>query len=165
MYLYRAIDKHWKSLDFMQSRRRDKAAASSGLQGHPFSSRHARGYRSRSHDPKTTIPVNSHVAVQTVCQLGCLALAILDEISLPKTLRQSPALGDALREQVLARDGVLIMRPDSGDPMQIVPDVIEALMARFGHTTTAQGYKLLHEKARAAGGDAGCQRRAGRTAG
>ena len=61
--------------------------------------------------------------------------------------------GDALREQVLARDGVLIVRPDSGDPMQIVPEVIEALMARFGHTTTAQGYKLLHEKVRVIQGD------------
>ncbi len=61
--------------------------------------------------------------------------------------------GKALREQVLARDGVLIVRPDSGDPMQIVPEVIEALMARFGHTTTAQGYKLLHEKVRVIQGD------------
>ena len=61
--------------------------------------------------------------------------------------------GDALREQVLARDGVLIVRPDSGDPMQIVPEVIEALMARFGHTTTAQGYRLLHEKVRVIQGD------------
>ncbi len=61
--------------------------------------------------------------------------------------------GDALREQVLARDGVLIVRPDSGDPMQIVPKVIEALMARFGHSTTAQGYRLLNEKVRVIQGD------------
>lgn len=61
--------------------------------------------------------------------------------------------GEALREQVLARDGVLVVRPDSGDPLQIVPDVIEALMDKFGFTTTAQGYKLLHEKVRVIQGD------------
>ncbi len=61
--------------------------------------------------------------------------------------------GDALRDDVLARDGVLIVRPDSGDPVQIVPDVIEALMARFGYSTTAQGFRLLNDKVRVIQGD------------
>lgn len=61
--------------------------------------------------------------------------------------------GDALRDDVLARDGVLIVRPDSGDPVQIVPDVIEALMAKFGYSTTAQGFRLLNDKVRVIQGD------------
>jgi len=61
--------------------------------------------------------------------------------------------GDALKDQVLARDGVLIVRPDSGDPLEIVPDVIEALMAQFGYQTTAQGYRLLNDKVRVIQGD------------
>ncbi len=61
--------------------------------------------------------------------------------------------GDALRDEVLARDGVLVVRPDSGDPVHIVPDVIEALMARFGYSTTAQGYRLLNDKVRIIQGD------------
>ena len=61
--------------------------------------------------------------------------------------------GGALRDDVLARDGVLVVRPDSGDPVEIVPDVIEALMARFGYVTTAQGYRLLHDKVRVIQGD------------
>ncbi len=61
--------------------------------------------------------------------------------------------GDALRDEVLARDGVLVVRPDSGDPVQIVPEVIEALMARFGYSTTAQGYRLLNDKVRVLQGD------------
>ncbi len=61
--------------------------------------------------------------------------------------------GDALRDEVLARDGVLVVRPDSGDPIQIVPDVIEALMAKFGYSTTAQGYRLLNDKVRVIQGD------------
>jgi len=61
--------------------------------------------------------------------------------------------GDALRDDVLARDGVLVVRPDSGDPVEIVPDVIEALMAKFGYRTTDQGYRLLNDKVRVIQGD------------
>jgi nicotinamide phosphoribosyltransferase len=61
--------------------------------------------------------------------------------------------GGALKAEILGRDGVLVVRPDSGDPMEIVPDVIEALMTKFGYTTTAQGYRLLPEKVRVIQGD------------
>lgn len=61
--------------------------------------------------------------------------------------------GGALRDEVLARDGVLVVRPDSGDPLEIVPDVIEALMAKFGYSTTAQGFRLLNDKVRVIQGD------------
>ena len=61
--------------------------------------------------------------------------------------------GDALKDDVLARDGVLVVRPDSGDPLEIVPDVIEALMAKFGYSLTKQGYRILPEKVRVIQGD------------
>ncbi len=61
--------------------------------------------------------------------------------------------GGALKDDVLARDGVLVVRPDSGDPLKIVPDVIEALMAKFGYSLTKQGYRILPEKVRVIQGD------------
>lgn len=61
--------------------------------------------------------------------------------------------GERLREKVLARDGVLVVRPDSGDPLKIVPRVIEALMERFGFDYTPTGYKLLNPKVRVIQGD------------
>ncbi|WP_306112741.1 MULTISPECIES: nicotinate phosphoribosyltransferase [unclassified Roseovarius] len=61
--------------------------------------------------------------------------------------------GTELRDAVLARDGVLVVRPDSGDPLQIVPEVIEALMERFGHGVTANGYRLLPDQVRVIQGD------------
>ena len=61
--------------------------------------------------------------------------------------------GGALRDAVLARDGVLVVRPDSGDPVAIVPQVIEALMAQFGYSTNAQGYRVLNDKVRVIQGD------------
>ncbi|MEJ8841539.1 nicotinate phosphoribosyltransferase [Lacibacter sp. H375] len=61
----------------------------------------------------------------------------------------------ALKETVLSRDGKVVIRPDSGDPVKIIcgdPDgeteverkgVVELLWDIFGGTITAKGYKLL----------------------
>lgn len=61
--------------------------------------------------------------------------------------------GTELRDTVLARDGVLVIRPDSGDPLQIVPDVIEALMERFGYSLTPNGFRILPGQVRVIQGD------------
>lgn len=61
--------------------------------------------------------------------------------------------GGALKDKVMARAGTLVIRPDSGDPVQIVPDVIEALMARFGCQMTAQRYRILPSQVRVIQGD------------
>ncbi|PIY73485.1 MAG: nicotinate phosphoribosyltransferase, partial [Rhodobacterales bacterium CG_4_10_14_0_8_um_filter_70_9] len=52
-----------------------------------------------------------------------------------------------------ARDGVLVVRPDSGEPTEIVPAAIEALMDAFGHATTPTGYRLLPPQVRVIQGD------------
>jgi nicotinamide phosphoribosyltransferase len=61
----------------------------------------------------------------------------------------------ALKETVLSRDGKVVIRPDSGDPVKIIcgdPDgkteverkgVVELLWDVFGGTITAKGFKLL----------------------
>lgn len=63
-----------------------------------------------------------------------------------------------LKDDILAREGKLVIRPDSGDPIKIVcgdPEApkgtpehkgaIECLWDIFGGTTTETGYKLLDE--------------------
>ena len=63
----------------------------------------------------------------------------------------------ALKEEVLSRDGKLVIRPDSGDPVDIIcgeqgemggntpqqKGVVELLWDIFGGTTNEQGYKVL----------------------
>lgn len=62
----------------------------------------------------------------------------------------------ALYNKIMARDGKLVVRPDSGDPVKIIcgdPDavkgtleyygVIEILWHHFGGTTNAKGYRTL----------------------
>lgn len=61
--------------------------------------------------------------------------------------------GRELRDQVLQRDGVLVVRPDSGDPPVIVTQVLEILGKRFGVTTNAKGFKVLDPHVRVIQGD------------
>lgn len=61
--------------------------------------------------------------------------------------------GGELKQEVLARDGVLVIRPDSGDPPTVVVKVLEILGEKFGTTTNAKGYKVLHPKVRVIQGD------------
>jgi nicotinamide phosphoribosyltransferase len=61
--------------------------------------------------------------------------------------------GGVLREQVLARDGVLVIRPDSGDPPTVVVQVLDILGEKFGFSQNARGYKVLHPKVRVIQGD------------
>lgn len=61
--------------------------------------------------------------------------------------------GGVLKEDVLARDGTLVVRPDSGDPPTVVVKVLNLLGERFGTTTNAKGYRVLNPKIRVIQGD------------
>ena len=74
-----------------------------------------------------------------------------------------------LKEEILARDGKIVIRPDSGDPVDIIcgdrsenlldtsiasnKGVIELLWDIFGGTTNQQGYKVLDQHIGAIYGD------------
>lgn len=51
--------------------------------------------------------------------------------------------GGELRDMVVARDGKLIVRPDSGDPLFVDPWTLAELGRIFGEHTNAVGYKAL----------------------
>lgn len=61
--------------------------------------------------------------------------------------------GGSLKEQVEKMGGTLVVRPDSGEPVEIVPEAIERLMAKFGFWTNSQGYKVLPDCVRLIQGD------------
>lgn len=61
--------------------------------------------------------------------------------------------GTELREQILGRDGVLVVRPDSGNPPDVVLKVINILGDRFGFTWNDYGYKVLDPHIRIIQGD------------
>lgn len=61
--------------------------------------------------------------------------------------------GEELLEQVMTRDGTLVVRPDSGDPTVVVPKVLELLGGSFGFTYTKTWHKMLNSKVRVIQGD------------
>lgn len=63
--------------------------------------------------------------------------------------------GDVLKDEVLARNGTLVVRPDSGEIVSTVLDVLDRLGKTFGTHRNFKGYKMLHEQVRVIQGD-GC---------
>lgn len=61
--------------------------------------------------------------------------------------------GEVLKEKVLRRQGTLVVRPDSGNPREVVLKVLEILAAQFGHQTNGKGYRVLNPKVRVIQGD------------
>jgi len=61
--------------------------------------------------------------------------------------------GEELHDEVLARDGTLVVRPDSGNPPDVVVVVLNILGSRFGYTVNEKGYKVLNPKVRVIQGD------------
>ena len=61
--------------------------------------------------------------------------------------------GVQLREAVINHGGTLIVRPDSGDPVQVVADAVELLMQRFGAHHNNRGYRVLPDYLRVIQGD------------
>jgi len=53
--------------------------------------------------------------------------------------------GTMLKEKVLAAPGVLVIRPDSGIPHEVVRQITEILGNKFGYTVNDKGYKVLNK--------------------
>jgi nicotinamide phosphoribosyltransferase len=54
--------------------------------------------------------------------------------------------GKQLKEQILARSGKLVIRPDSGYPPEVCTKTLELLWDAFGGTTNSRGYRVLNPK-------------------
>jgi nicotinamide phosphoribosyltransferase len=61
--------------------------------------------------------------------------------------------GGILRDRVIQRDGCLVIRPDSGDFLEVVPKVLDILADRFGSSINSKGYKVLDPHVRVIQGD------------
>lgn len=61
--------------------------------------------------------------------------------------------GTEFKEQILNRKGTLVIRPDSGDPVQTLLKVFGLLFDRFGFTVNSKGFKVLPPQVRVIQGD------------
>lgn len=62
-------------------------------------------------------------------------------------------LGEQFKDKILARDGKVVCRPDSGDPNEVTLKVLEILGEKFGITKNSKGYKVLNPKVGVLWGD------------
>ncbi len=68
-------------------------------------------------------------------------------------LRACEYWGTIFKEIILTRNGVLVIRPDSGDPVQTLLAVFKILFKHFGYTTNEKGFKVLPPQVRVIQGD------------
>lgn len=125
------------------------------------------GARRYYHEPMAgfSIPASEHSTITSWTEAGELeafahllerfptgiVACVSDSYDIHHAVRE--LWGRAVKERILARDGTLVVRPDSGDPTTTPLDVIESLMAAFGHHTNAKGYRVLPPQVRVIQGD------------
>lgn len=61
--------------------------------------------------------------------------------------------GDKLKGMILARNGTVVVRPDSGIPVEVVLNCLRILGEKFGTYINKKGYKVLNDKIRIIQGD------------
>lgn len=89
--------------------------------------------------------------LQQFAQPGKLVACVSDSYDLWVAIDE--LWGGELKQTIEQSGGTLVVRPDSGDPVEIVAETIERLMAKFGFSLNGKGYKLLPPCVRVIQGD------------
>ncbi|MCP5161068.1 MAG: nicotinate phosphoribosyltransferase [Hahellaceae bacterium] len=61
--------------------------------------------------------------------------------------------GEELKAQIEQSGGTLVVRPDSGDPVEVVTETVERLMDKFGYSVNSKGFRVLPACIRVIQGD------------
>lgn len=72
---------------------------------------------------------------------GALLACVSDSYDIYKACEK---WGTELKQEVIDSGAVVVVRPDSGDPVQVVNDCLKILDKHYGHTLNAKGYKVLN---------------------
>lgn len=73
---------------------------------------------------------------------GAVFTVVSDSYDIHKAVREH--WGQTLKQEVLDSGATLVIRPDSGDPVTIVLNCLEALAETFGYTQNSKMYKVLN---------------------
>lgn len=76
------------------------------------------------------------------CPTGILSV-VSDSYNIYEAIKM---FGTKFKEQILARDGKFVVRPDSGDPCVMSVEVLNLLWEYFGGTRNEKGYRVLNPK-------------------
>lgn len=82
---------------------------------------------------------------------GKLVACVSDSYDIYKAITE--IWGGKLKEKILKMGGTLVVRPDSGDPVEVTLKCVELLGKAFGFTVNDKGYKVLNPAVRLIQGD------------
>jgi nicotinamide phosphoribosyltransferase len=82
---------------------------------------------------------------------GRIVAVVSDSYDLDKAVAE--IWGGSLREKVMARKGTLVVRPDSGDPVETPLRTVKTLWEKFGGNANAKGFRVLDQHVRVIQGD------------
>lgn len=72
---------------------------------------------------------------------GAIVAVVSDSYDIYKAITEH--WGKTLRQEVIDSGATLVVRPDSGEPVDVVHQCLVLLDQAFGHSVNAKGYKLL----------------------
>ena len=72
---------------------------------------------------------------------GALLAVVSDSYDIYEACRM---WGTELKQQVVESGATVVIRPDSGDPVEVLPKMFNILGETFGYTTNDKGYKVLN---------------------
>lgn len=73
---------------------------------------------------------------------GSLVAVVSDSYDIYTAIREH--WGQTLRQQVIDSGATVVIRPDSGDPVEVVHECLELLDEAFGSAVNGKGYKVLN---------------------
>ena len=73
---------------------------------------------------------------------GAIVAVVSDSYDIYRAI--SEHWGTTLRDEVIASGATLVIRPDSGDPVDVVAESLRRLDEAFGHTLNGKGYRVLN---------------------
>jgi nicotinamide phosphoribosyltransferase len=79
--------------------------------------------------------------VQQFGKPGALLAVVSDSYDIYEACRM---WGTELKQQVIDSGATVVIRPDSGDPVEVLPKMFNILGETFGYTTNSKGYKVLN---------------------
>jgi nicotinamide phosphoribosyltransferase len=73
---------------------------------------------------------------------GSVVAVVSDSYDIYYAIREH--WGKTLKDEVIKSGATLVVRPDSGDPVEVVHQCLVLLDEAFGHTMNSKGYKVLN---------------------
>lgn len=73
---------------------------------------------------------------------GAIVAVVSDSYDIYYAIREH--WGKTLKDEIIKSGATIVVRPDSGDPVDVVHQCISLLDEAFGHTVNSKGYKVLN---------------------